>query len=102
MVGAVGRYPATPGGSHELAAFTLQGGGAAANAAVTNFPAAPVWTSATVFVMLNTNVVYVFGTNMFGAMTNDVITIFGVPEAGAACGIVLWVALALRKRRTAA
>lgn len=35
LVGAVGRYPTTAGGSHELAAFTLQGGGTAANAAVT-------------------------------------------------------------------
>ncbi|MHB8872244.1 MAG: carbohydrate kinase family protein [Myxococcaceae bacterium] len=35
LVGAVPRYPVNPGGSHELSAFTFQGGGAAATAAVT-------------------------------------------------------------------
>ncbi len=35
LVGAVPRYPVRPGDKQELSAFTLQGGGAAANAAAT-------------------------------------------------------------------
>ena len=48
------------------------------------FAAAQSWTSLPVNIELYTNSVNVFGTNVFGAATNDVITVIGVPEPAVA------------------
>ena len=71
----------------------------AANGIVASFPAAHSWTSAPFGLALLTNVIRVFGTNVFGAVTNDTVLVIGVPEGMSIGGLALLTILTARKRR---
>jgi hypothetical protein len=71
-----------------------------ATAQVVVFAAAQAWTSPVVAIELDTNVVRVFGTNVYGMATNDVFTVIGVPEpviAGVVGVIGYWLVVVRRR-----
>ena len=66
------------------------------------FAAAQSWTSLPVNIELYTNIVNVFGTNVFGVATNDVITVIGVPEPAVVGGLAAIALLGIRKKMSKA
>ena len=73
----------------------------AAGGASASFTAMAAWVSAPVPLALQTNLIFVFGSNLVGQVTNDTVEIVGVPEpvaAGATGVIACWLLLVWRRR----
>ena len=63
------------------------------------FAAAACWTSTPVAIEMCTNVIEVFGTNVYGVQANDTVTVIGVPEPAAIMTGILILALHRPRRR---
>lgn len=70
----------------------------AMNGAVSSFPASASWISAPIPLILQTNRVYVYGSNVFGAVTNDAVMVVGIPEASGICAMLMAVMVVVKRR----
>ncbi|GEM_PF-1410500 len=72
----------------------------AANGQQLHFPASQSWVSATLNLQMLTNIIYVFGSNSIGNVTNDTVVMIGVPEGVGLLGLAALVlaSMAARKR----
>ena len=70
---------------------------AAIGGASVAFPASQSWVSAGMTIELYTNIIHVFGSNVFGSVTNDTLVVIGMPEPALA-GVLAVLALLCRRK----